>query len=218
MESSDETNTFISESSDDTIDLRSLVTANTSPSSLSIPDQPSSKAFPFDQDQSSSSQYRSPSLSLTRPPSPQFAGMASGSISNVPESSPNFSLNAYASVTKLETGTFNDWKLRLTTVMGAHRLFQYILREVEAPIDLQALDDHKTNLMRALAAIHATINSENFEVVRHFANPREAFMNLCKHHDDAGGLSTANLFSDLVTLRLSSDGDLKDHIHRFRKI
>lgn len=102
--------------------------------------------------------------------------------------------------------------------MGAHRLFQYILREVEAPIDLQALDDHKTNLMRALAAIHATINSENFEVVRHCANPREAFMNICKHHDDAGGLSTANLFSDLVTLRLSSDGDLKDHIHRFRKI
>lgn len=43
-------------------------------------------------------------------------------------------------------------------------------------------------------------------------------MKLCKHHDDAGGLSTANLFSDLVTLRLSSEGDLKDHIHRFRKL
>lgn len=43
-------------------------------------------------------------------------------------------------------------------------------------------------------------------------------MKLCKHHDDAGGLSTANLFSDLVTLRLSSEGDLKDHIHRFQKL
>lgn len=80
------------------------------------------------------------------------------------------------------------------------------------------MDDHETNMMRALAAIHATIDNENFEVIRHCANPRQAFVKLCKHHDDAGGFSTANLFSDLVTLRLSSEGDLKDHIHRFTKL
>lgn len=72
--------------------------------------------------------------------------------------------------------------------------------------------------MRALAAIHATIDKENFEVIRNCTSPREAFTKLCKHHDDAGGLSTANLFSDLVTLKLSSEGDLKEHIHQFRKI
>lgn len=130
----------------------------------------------------------------------------------------SFSMNAYASVTTLETVTFNDWRLRLTTVMGAHRLSKYILRDVEPPTESRALDEHETNQMRALAAIHATIDKENFEVVRHCLDPREAFVKLCKHHDDAGGLSTANLFSDLVTLRLSSDGDLKDHIHRFRKL
>lgn len=102
--------------------------------------------------------------------------------------------------------------------MGAHRLAKYILRDVKAPEDEKALDDHETNSMRALAAIHATIDKENFEVIRHCSNPREAFMKLCKHHDDAGGLSTANLFSDIVTLKLSSEGDLKDHIHSFRKI
>lgn len=103
-------------------------------------------------------------------------------------------------------------------MMGAHRLSKFILRDVIAPDDPKALDDHETNLMRALAAIHATIDKENFEVVRHCMNPREAFVKLCKHHDDAGGLSTANLFSDLVTLKLSSDGDLKEHIHHFRKV
>ena len=83
---------------------------------------------------------------------------------------------------------------------------------MKAPDGERALDDHETILMRALAAIHATINKENFEVIRHCLNAREAYVKLCKHHDDAGGLSTANLFSDLVTLKLSSDGDLRDHI------
>lgn len=134
------------------------------------------------------------------------------------ESTPSFSFKAYASVTKLETVTFNDWKLKLTTVMGAHRLSKYILREVVAHINERSLDDHETNMMRALAAIHATTNQENFEVVRHCSDPRQAFTTLCKHHDDAGGLLTANLFSDLVTLRLLSEGDLNNHIHHFRKL
>ena len=43
-------------------------------------------------------------------------------------------------------------------------------------------------------------------------------MMLCKHHDDTGGLLTANLFSELVTMKLTSDGCLKDHLHQFRKI
>lgn len=89
---------------------------------------------------------------------------------------------------------------------------------MKAPDDERGLDDHETNLMRALAAIHATIDKENFEVIRDCLNPRDAYLKLCKHHDDAGGLSTANLFSDLVTLKLSSDGDLKEHIHQFRKL
>lgn len=124
-------------------------------------------------------------------------------------------MNSYALVTKLETGTFNDWKLRLTMVLGAHRLAKFILREVEIPSEAKARDDNDTNCMRALAAIHATVDAENFEVIRSRSNPRDAFLELCKHHDDARRLSTAHLFLDLVTLRLSSDGDLKEHIHQF---
>lgn len=129
-----------------------------------------------------------------------------------------FSMNAYSSITKLENGTFNNWKLRLSTVLGAHRLSKYVLRDVEVPTGETERDDHDTNCMRARAAIHATVDAENFEVIRSFLSPREAFVKRCKHHDDAGGLSTAHLFSDLVTLRLSSDGELKDHVHKFRKI
>lgn len=137
---------------------------------------------------------------------------------NPSETPATFNMNTYSSVTKLQTGTFNHWKLRLTTVLGAHRLSKYILREVDTPIDQAACDDYDTNCMRALAAIHATVDAENFEVIRNCLSPRDAFVKLCEHQDDAGGLSTAHLFSDLVTLRLSSDGNLKEHIHQFRKI
>lgn len=205
MESGDETNTSISDTSEDTVDLRSLVTALPSPSSSSRSNNPSSSVNP----QSYSIQFSSNHITSST------AMAATSSTTGVPESSNNFSMNAYTSVTTLESGTFNDWRLRLTTVMGAHRLSKYILRDVKVPEEEKALDDHEPNLMRALAAIHATIDKENFEVVRHCSNPRDAFIKLCKHHDDAGGLSTANLFSDLVTLRLSSEGDLKEHIHLF---
>lgn len=207
MESGDETNTSISNSSQDTIDIRSLVTAQPSPSLLSQYLSQSSSLPPID------------SLSPTIPSSLSPAIMAT-EVKNPGghEVSTNFTMNTYASVTTLATGTFNDWKLRLTTVMGAHRLSKFILRDVIAPEDPKSLDDHETNSMRAIAAIHATIDNENFEVIRHCSNPRDAYLKLCKHHDDAGGLSTANLFSDLVTLKLTSDGDLKDHIHQFRKV
>lgn len=199
MESGDETSTSLSDSSEDNVDLRNLVTTHPSPSSSSRFNNPLSSVIPQSLSNQSSSIH-----------TPSTTAMAvTSSSSGVPEPSSNFSMNAYSSVTTLESGTFNDWKLRLTTVMGAHRLSKYFLRDVKVPQDEKALDDHETNLMRELAAIHATIDKENFEVVRHFSNPREAFIKLCKHHDDAGGLSTANLFSDLVTLRLSSEGDLK---------
>lgn len=129
-----------------------------------------------------------------------------------------FNTNSYSTVIKLSNGTFNDWKLRLTTILGAQRLSKFILPDIETPTDSSALDNHETNSLRALAAIHATIDDENFQVIRSCASPREAFQKLCKHHDDAGGLSTAHLFSDLVTTKMSSDNDLSDHLHQFRKI
>lgn len=145
-------------------------------------------------------------------------------IENKPSMSSNtsdhkdFSLNTYSNVVKLSTGTFNDWKLRLTTVLGAQRLSKYILKDLEKPTDPTELEDFETNSLRALAAIHSTIDDENFQVIQSCNTPRDAFTTLCKHHDDAGGLSTAHLFSDLVTLKMNPDDSLSDHIAKFRKI
>ena len=130
----------------------------------------------------------------------------------------DFNTTSYSSVVKLSNGTFNDWKLRLTTILGAQRLSNHILQDIEPPTDPSALDDHETHSLRALAAIHATIDDENFQVIRSCTSPREAFQKLCKHHDNAGGLSTAHLFSDLVTTKMGSDDDLSEHLHQFRTI
>lgn len=105
----------------------------------------------------------------------------------------SFNLNVYASVPKLTSGTFNDWKLRLTTILGAQRLESYIVSDVKEPTDPQALSDHNANRMTALTALHITVDSENFQVIRNCTSPQDAFVKLCKLHDDAGGLSTANI-------------------------
>lgn len=80
-------------------------------------------------------------------------------------SKPSFNLNIYASVTKLTSGTFNDWKLHLATMLGAQSLDSYILSDVKAPTDPQALADHNANKMTALTALHITIDSENLQVI-----------------------------------------------------
>lgn len=129
-----------------------------------------------------------------------------------------FNLNIYATVPKLTSGTFNDWKLCLTTILGAQRLDCYITNDVKEPTEPQALADHNANKMIALTALHITVDSENFQVIRNCTSPRDAYIKLCKQHDDAGGLSTANIFTDLVSLRLASDGSLADHLHSFRTL
>lgn len=138
--------------------------------------------------------------------------------SNAMDQKDSFSLNSYSNLIKLSSGTFDDWKLRLTTALGAQRLSKYILKDLTEPTEPNDLEIFETNSLRALAAIHATIDDENFQVIRSCSSPRDTFTTLCKHHDDAGGLSTAHLFSDLVTLKMNSDDNLSEHIARFRKL
>lgn len=153
-------------------------------------------------------------------PTPELenSSIESCAMASETSSKPAFNLNVYASVPKLTSGTFNDWKLRLTTLLGAQRLDCYILTDVKTPTEAQALADHNANSLTALTALHITVDAENFQVIRTCSSPREAFLKLCKQHDDAGGLSTANIFTNLVSLRLSSDGSLADHLHSFRTL
>lgn len=165
-----------------------------------------------------------PSLkSFLPPPNPNFTSFdfkwsPHTLIMSTKAETKEFNTTAYSSVIKLSTGTFNYWKLCLTTLLGAQRLSKYILQDIDVPTESLALDDHETNSLRALAAIHATIDNEDFQVIQLCVSPRDAFQHLCKHHGDAGGLSTAHFFSDLVTTRMSSYDDLSEHIHKFRKV
>ena len=134
------------------------------------------------------------------------------------KSSSSFNLNIYSTVPKLKTGTFNNWKLRLTTILGAQRLEKFISSEVVPPTNPDDLADHMANSMATLTALHITVDDENFQIICGCSSPRDAYEKLCRQHDDAGGLSTANLFTDLVSLRLTSDGSLTNHLHAFRSL
>lgn len=134
------------------------------------------------------------------------------------KSSTGFNLNVYSTVPKLKTGAFDYWKLRLTTIPGAQRLGQFILSDVSPPTDPEKLADHTAQSMAAVTALHITVDDENFQIIRGCSSPRDAYDKLCKQHKDAGGLSMANLFTNLVSLRLSSDGSLAEHLHAFRSL
>lgn len=95
--SDNKTSTSLSNSSDETIDPRNLIISNSDAFSQEF----SSSLIPSDIDQSQISSLSS-----------HVSAMASNTTStNSAENSSSFGINAYNSVTKLETGTFNDWKL-----------------------------------------------------------------------------------------------------------
>lgn len=89
-----------------------------------------------------------------------------GTMATDSASKPGFNLNLYAFVPKLTSGSFNDWKLQLTTILGAQRLDIYILTDVQKPSEPTAVADYVANSMTALTALHITVDSENFQVIR----------------------------------------------------
>lgn len=128
------------------------------------------------------------------------------------------SSNSYSSVTKLTSTTFHNWKLRLETLLGAWKLRRFINEDTIPPTDPTSLDAHTTSDCQALNAIFSTIDDENFQVVSSCRTAREAFVALCKHHGDSGGISTATLFFELVNLRVTGDITIKDHVHNFQTL
>lgn len=143
--------------------------------------------------------------------------MASTSALAAPSSTmmnqPNFS-----SIPKLSTGNFHVWKLRLETFLGAMKLRPYILSDIEAPSDTSLLDEYITKDCAALNAIHSTIDEENMEIVTSSTSAREAYLALCQHHGDSGGMTTATMFFELVTMKLSPGGSVGEHVHKFRQL
>lgn len=121
----------------------------------------------------------------------------------------------YANVTKLTSTTFHNWKLRLETLLGAYKLWRFILEEIPTPTDPTLLESHQTSDFQALSAIHSTIDDKRFQIVSSCATAYKAYQAICRHHGYSGGISTATLFFELVNLWVTQDITIKDHIHRF---
>lgn len=126
---------------------------------------------------------------------------------------PNFS-----SIPKLSTGNFHVWKLRLETFLGVMKLRPFILSDIDPPLDVSLLDDHTTKDCAVLNAIHSIIDEKNMEIVTSATSAREAYIALCQHHGDSGGITTATMFFELVTMKLNPGGLVANHVHKFRTL
>lgn len=144
--------------------------------------------------------------------------MASTSALAAPSTSSMGNQPNFTSIPKLSTGNFHVWKLRLETFLGAMKLRPYILTDLETPTDAALLDDYVTKDCAALNAIHSTIEEENMEIVTSSSSAREAYLALCQHHGDSGGMTTATMFFELVTMKLLPGGSVADHVHKFRTL
>lgn len=124
----------------------------------------------------------------------------------------------YASVTPLSVGTFFQWQLRLTTLLGVLKLRRFIETEIPTPTNPLLIYDHMAKECQALNAIHSTIDDENMQVITTCVTAYEAYQALCAHHCGSGGITTAQMFYEMVNLRLAKGGSVSEHIHRFRTL
>lgn len=147
---------------------------------------------------------------MTTPTNPPAAAASSTtSYSTIP---------SYTSVVQLSVGTFFIWRLRLTTLLGVLKLRRFIETQVLVPTDAILLDDHMAKECQALNAIYSTIDDENMQVITSCDTAYKAYQALCMHHCDSGGITTAQMFYEMVNLRLASGGSVSEHILRFRTL
>lgn len=156
-----------------------------------------------------------PRLTALRRATPQFPS-ASLTMSSSDIKLAGF--NPFSNLTVLKKGTFHEWKAKIVTALNAARLVRFILTDQIPPDDASKLEEHTVRDYQALSIIQTLVDSEHFQLVANASSARQAYLNILAHYDDSGGLSTAMLFSDLVSLRLEESGNLSDHVHRFRTL
>lgn len=162
----------------------------------------------------------------TTPPSPppsQYSTASDGTVlpdlpimtSTTPSST---AIPNYAAITPLSVRTFFTWRLRLTTLLGVLKLRKFIETEVPVPTEPSLLEDHMAKECQALNAIHLTIDDENMQVITTCVTAYEALQALCTHHCDSGGITTAQMFYEIVNLRLADGEAVSQHVHKFRTL
>lgn len=171
------------------------------------------------------------------PPEPFLHGWSSVDLSTYPYPTPftisylnspemSSSLNSLtfdtipnqSSITQLSKYTFHDWKLRLKTSLGAAGLSDYILLDQCPPTDPKEKRKFETNDLKALSVIQATVDKNHFQIIAQCENARSAFTAITRHFEDSGGIAVVMVFYKLVTLKLSSDASLSEHLHQFQSL
>lgn len=115
---------------------------------------------------------------------------------------------------ELKYGNYHEWRHCLLTYSRAQRLSKYLEKDLpEAPPDQK--EEFDFNDAQALSLIHSTVDSSNYQIIANCNTACSAFLALCSHHNDGGGLTTASIFSDLVTMKLANPNDLETHLHQF---
>lgn len=166
----------------------------------------------------SSSPVQSPDASTTNSETPFTSHTTTDTLRMATQTNSSISTPTqaqYANVTKLTSTTFHNWKLSLETVLGAYKLRRFILEPVTPLLDPTLLEAHQTSDFQALSAIHSTIDDESYQIISSCTTAHKAHQAICRHHGDTGGKSTATLFFELVNLRVTSDINIKDHVHQF---
>lgn len=108
--------------------------------------------------------------------------------------------NPFSNLTILKKGTFHEWKAKTITALSAARLGSFVLSDQTPPTDPTKLEEYTVRNFQALSVIQTTVDSENFQLVANARTAREAFKSILAQYDDSGGLSTAMIFLDLVSL------------------
>lgn len=137
-------------------------------------------------------------------------------MSNSDNPSTSHQSNNWSNIPKLTASSFCDWKRRLETTLRARRLSSHILDDTPLPTEPKEQSDYIVDGLRALEAIQFSCDTHNFNVISDCTTARSVYLALCEYHYDSGGVTTANLFSELASSRLTSSTDLKDHLLKFR--
>lgn len=128
------------------------------------------------------------------------------------------SYNPFANLTVLKKGSFHEWKAKIITALHAACLGPFILTDQSPPTDPSKLEEYTVRNYQALSIIQTFVDSEHFQLVANSSTAREAYLAILSQYDDSGGLSTAIIFSEILSLRLDEGGNLSDHLHRFRTL
>lgn len=157
----------------------------------------------------SPSSHLEPTTKFPLSQSPLSPAIMSTSNSKIP------GFNPFSNLTIPKKGTFHKWKANIVTALNTAQLGPFVLTDQPLPTDPSKQEEYILKDYQALSIIQKTVDSKHFQLVANAQNTWSAFLSILAQYDNSGGLSTAMIFSDIVSLKLDDGGNLSEHLHCF---